>query len=79
MASFQAKIEWERQREREKIIKIVAMCSLPTRNGKLNKNTKKIKKKNTIITSFQAKIGWERPRNRKNNKNRFDGFLPDTE
>ena len=45
MASFQAKIEWERQREREKIIKIIAMCSLPTRNGKLNKNTKKIQKK----------------------------------
>ena len=44
IASFQAKIEWEKGRERDKIIKIVEMCSLPTRNRKLNKNTKKIQK-----------------------------------
>ena len=30
------------------------------------------------MASFQAKIGWKRPR-KKEKKNRFDEFLPDTE
>ena len=61
MASFQAKISWERQRKREKKKKIIPMSSYPTRNRKLKKIEKKILKnskklKNTIVASFQAKI-----------------------
>ena len=78
MASFQAKIEWERQRERENN-KNRCDVFLANPKWKIKQKYQKNQKKNTIITSFQAKIGWERPRNRKNNKNRFDGFLPDTE
>ena len=78
IASFQAKIGWERLRKRENKKKIVPMCSYPTRNKKFQKITIKFKKsKNTIIASFQAKIGWEWPRKRKNKKNRSDGFLND--
>ena len=61
MASFQAKISWERQRKRENKKKIIPMSSYPTRNRKLKKIEKKILKnskklKNTIVASFQAKI-----------------------
>ena len=42
MASFQAKISWERPRKKEKK-KIVPMSSDPTRNRKFQKNSKKIK------------------------------------
>ena len=36
-----------------------------TRNGKFQKNRKKLKKlKNTITNSFQAKIGWKQMRRR---------------
>ena len=37
MASFQAKISWERQRKRENKKKIIPMSSYPTRNRKLKK------------------------------------------
>ena len=54
------------------------MCSYPTRNRKLKKNSKNIqqKLKNTIVASFQAKISRGRPRKREK-KNRSDEFLPD--
>ena len=48
MASFQAKIGWERQRMRENKKKIVPMSSYQTRNRKFkkikNKKIEKIKK-----------------------------------
>ena len=76
MASFQAKIGWERPRKIEK--KIVPMSSQPTRNREFLKNSKKIQKlKNTIMASFQAKIGWKLPRMKENRKNPSDEFLPD--
>ena len=43
IASFQAKIGWERRRKIENK-KIVPMCSYPTRNRKSQKNSKKIQK-----------------------------------
>ena len=56
------------------------MGSSLTGNRKLKKIAKKFKTlENTIIVSFQAKIGWEWGRKRENEKNRFDGFLPDLE
>ena len=76
MASFQAKIGWESPRKREK--KIYLMSSYKTRNRKLKKNSKKIKKlEHTIIASSQANLGWEKLRKRENKKNRSDEFLPD--
>ena len=42
MASFKAKISWERPRKKEKKKKIVPMSSDPTRNRKFQKNSKKI-------------------------------------
>ena len=39
MASFQAKISWERPKKKKK--KIVLMTSYPTRNRKFQKNIKK--------------------------------------
>ena len=69
MASFQAKIGWERPRKR----KIKIFFSFPsdqTGNRKFQKKRRKLKKnqKNTIVASFQAKIGWKRSRNRENKK-----------
>ena len=63
MASFQAKIGWERPRKGEN--KKKSFGYVPTRP--IIKNSKKIAKKfkkleNTIIVSFQAKIGQKRPR-----------------
>ena len=43
MASFQAKIGWQ-SRERENIKSIVSFRSYPTRNRKLQKNSKNIQK-----------------------------------
>ena len=43
IASFQAKIGWERPRLREKK-KIVPMGFYPTRNRKFQKNSRKVKK-----------------------------------
>ena len=81
IASFQAKIGWERQGKRENKIKKSFWC-VPTRL--VIKNSKKITKKfkkleNTIIASFQAKIGWEMSRKSENKNNRSNGFLPDPE
>ena len=43
MASFQAKIGWKTP-ERENIKSIIPFRSYPTRNGKFQKNSKKIQK-----------------------------------
>ena len=61
MASFQAKIDWKRQRKRKnKIYRSVSF--LPDPELKIPENQqKKIKKlKSTITAEFLAKIGWER-------------------
>ena len=65
MASFQAKIFWNRPRKREnKNYRIVPF--LPNALQKIpKKKSKKIKKKklkNTTMVSFQAKIIWKMPR-----------------
>ena len=78
IASFQAKIDWERPRTGEK--KKKSFGCVPTRS--IIKNSKKIAKKlkkleNTIIVSFQAKIGQERLRKREK-KNRSYVFLLDS-
>ena len=45
MASFPAKIGWNRPRKREnKNYRSVPFCSYPTRNRKFQKNSKKIQK-----------------------------------
>ena len=71
MASFQAKIGWERPRKRENK-KNSSGEFLPDRNRKFLKNRKQIQKLKNIniyiyiyYGFFQAKIGWERPRKRK--------------
>ena len=79
IASFQAKIDWEMPRKREKKKKLFR-C-VPTRP--VIENSKEIAKKfkkleNTIIASLQAKIGWEMQRKRENKKNRSDVFLVDS-
>ena len=60
MASFQAKIGWERPRKRENR-KIRSDEFLPNPEWRIPKKiAKKYNKlKNTIIASFQDKIGWE--------------------
>ena len=58
MASFQAKISWERPKKRKK--KIVLMTFYPTRNRKFQKNIKKvykIKKHHYGFSSSQNKLG----------------------
>ena len=78
MASFQAKMGWKRPRMREnENYRSVPFRSYQPRNRKFPKNSRKIKKKNTIMASFQAKTGWKRPRKRKNKNYRFIPFLPD--
>ena len=68
MVSFQAKIIWKGPRKREnKNYHFVSFRSLPARNSKCKKKSKKIKKfNNTIMASFQAKIVWKGPRKREN-------------
>ena len=61
MASFQAKIRWERPRKSENK-KNRSDEFLPDPGQRIPKKFKKLK--NTIIASFQAKIRWERQRNR---------------
>ena len=59
---------------------IIQFGSCPTRNRKLQENSKiieKIKKKNTIMASFPAKVGWKRLRNRENKNYRSVPFQPD--
>ena len=57
MASFQAKIGWERPSKREKKKKkIISMGSYPTGNSKFQKNSKKIQKfRNHHHTFFSSK------------------------
>ena len=78
MASFQAKIGWERQK-REKIKIIVPFRSYPTWWRKFQKNSKKFKKlkKITIMASFQAKIVWKRLRKIENKNYRSVPFQLD--
>ena len=72
MASFPAKIGWNRPRKREN----KNYRSVPTRH--VIENSKKIAKKikNTIMASFQAKIGWKRPRKKENKNSRSVPLLP---
>ena len=78
MASFQAKIGWERLRKR-KIKIFFTFPSDRTGNRKFQKKRRKFKKlkKNTIVASFQAKIDWRRSRNRENKNYRSVSFIPD--
>ena len=80
MASFQAKIGWERLRKRENKNNRSDEF-LPDPEKKIPKKiAKKFKELVlTIMISFQTKIGQERPRNRENKNNRYDQFLLDTE
>ena len=50
MASFQAKIGWERPKKGEK--KIILMGSYPTGNKKFQKNSKKIQKFRKLHHTF---------------------------
>ena len=61
IASFQAKIGWERRRKREKRKNCYDVFLL----------------ENTFIAFFQAKIGWERVGKRESKKSLSDVFLPD--
>ena len=59
MASFQAKIGWKKMRKRETKI-IVPFCYVPARCVienyiKIVKNSKKKKKRNTIMVHFKPK------------------------
>ena len=65
MASFHAKIGWERPRKRENKNNRSDQF-LPGMKQKIPKKFKKLV--NTIMASFQAKIDWERPRKRENKK-----------
>ena len=75
MASFKAKICWERQRKSEN----KNYRSITFQPNWLERIPKKNKKnsKNTIMASFQAKIGWKRLRMRENKNYRSVSFLPD--
>ena len=74
MASFQAKIGWERPRKR-KIKIFFPFPSDRTGNRKFQKNSKNLKKlKNPLMASFKAKIGWKRLKKRENKNYRFVSF-----
>ena len=79
MASFQAKIGWKGL-ERKKIKNIVSFRPYPTRNRKLQKNSKTIEKikKNIIMALFQSEIGRKIMRQRENKNYRSLSSLPDT-
>ena len=68
MASFQAKIGWERPRKR-KIKIFFPFPSDRTGNRKFQKNSKKLK--NPLMAFFKAKIGWKRLKKRENKNYRF--------
>ena len=76
MASFQAKIVWERPRKREnKNYSFVP--SPPDAEFKIKKNCKKFKKlKNASMASFKARIDWKRPGKKENKYCRSVSFLP---
>ena len=78
MASFPAKIGWNRSRksENKKLSFRYVLTQRVIKNSK--KIAKKFKKlKNTVMASFQAKIGWKRPRKREYKKYRSVSFLLD--
>ena len=78
MATFPAKIGWNRPRksENKKLSFRYVLTQRVIENSK--KIVKKFKKlKNTIMTSFQAKIGWKRPGKREYKKYRCVSFLLD--
>ena len=80
MASFHAKIVWNRPRQREnKNYRFVSFLpdALQKIKKKKQQKNKKVNKKNTIMASFQAKIVWKRPRKKENKNYRFVSFLPD--
>ena len=75
MASFKAKIVWNRSRKREnKNYRFVSF--LTDALQKIPKKQQK-KKKKTIIASFQPKIVWKRQRKRENKNYSFVPSLPD--
>ena len=74
MNSFQAKIGWKRMRKREIKI-IVPFCSYPMRNGKFQKNNKKIKNYHCGFISSQNIL--ERLWKRENKNYPSLPFLPD--
>ena len=82
MASFPAKIGWNRPRKSENNnYRSVPFRSVPTRREIENskKIAKKFKKiKNSIMASFQAKIGWKMMRKREYKNYHYVSFLPDT-
>ena len=77
MASFQAKICWERPRKREN--KNYCDDQFLTNLGQRIPKKLKLKLKNTNMASFQAKTGWETPRKRENKNYHSDQFLPNME
>ena len=61
MASFQAEIDWKRQRKRKnKIYRSVSFLPRPELKVPENQQKKIKNLKNTITAKFLAKIGWER-------------------
>ena len=59
MASFQAKIDWERIRKREnKNYRSVPFCSYPKRNKKFQKNRYKIQKIIKCNNGFISIQNW---------------------
>ena len=74
MASFQAKIGWERPRKREN--KNYCDDQFLTNLGQRIPKKLKLKLKNTNMASFQAKTSQERLRRRENKNYRSVHFLP---
>ena len=76
MASFQDKIGWKTQRNREnKSCHSVPTIRVIENSKKIAKEFKKLK--NTTMASFQAKIGWKIPRKREYKEYRSVSFNPD--
>ena len=76
MASFQDKIGWKTQRNREnKNCHSVPTIRVIEKSKKIAKEFKKLK--NTTMASFQAKIGWKMPRKREYKEYRSVSFNPD--
>ena len=76
MASFQAKIGWNRLTNKEKKI-VVPFRSHPTRNRKFQKNSKKIQKiKKPCYDFFSNQKKFESLTKRENKNYRFVSFLP---
>ena len=79
MATFQAKIDWKRLRNRaNKNYRSDQFIPDPLSriSKKMPINFKKLK--NTAIASFQAKTGWDRLKNGENKNYHSDQFLSNT-